>query len=400
VIFLVKHTRDTAFIAGVVYFMQGALGISGIALPLYLRGLQWSISEITTVTAIAAFPWVFKILYGLLSDTMPLFGYRRKSYLFLAAGISALGWLLLSGVRPEKHWIIAAMSLSNLGFAAIDVITDGLLVEHSTKFTSSIYQAIAWGSRSVGSVASGIFSGWLAANWKAQYVFLLTMCLPLTICCCVLLIRERKFERSPFSSAVAPVRQCLRLLLEPHMRHFIVILFVVSISASFAIPLFFYMKETLAFPETLLGILSSLGWGGAMLGSVIYAKWLRRVPPKVTLRWAMVLNSINIFSSLLINDQRSALIIVFIGGAMGCLVMLPIVSSAAALTHQSGVEGTLFAVLMSIFNVGQIVFGYIGGNLSAKIGLYPLIITAGVMALVGLFFVEKLQLVEPASDGS
>lgn len=396
---MVKHTRDTAFIAGVVYFMQGTLGISSIALPLHMRSLHWSISEITTVTSVAAIPWVLKIFYGLLSDTYPLFGYRRKSYLILASLISALGWLLLTLVAPEKHLIISAMTLSNLGFAATDVITDGLVVEHSTGFTSPIYQAIAWGSRSVGAVLSGVLAGWLAAHWKAQYVFLLTMCLPLAICACVLRIREKKIERSPFSSVFAPVQKCLGLLLGRHLIHFVIILFVVSISSSFALPLFFYMRENLGFPQTFLGILSSLGWGGAMLGSVIYARWLRGVPPKVTLRWAMIINSLNIFSALLIADQRSAFVIVFIGGVMGCLVMLPIVSSAAALTHQTGVEGTLFAVLMSVFNLGQIIFGYLGGNLFDQMGLYPLIGTSGVMALVGLFFVEKLPL-EPASDGS
>lgn len=397
---MVKHTRDTAFIAGVVYFMQGALGISGIALPLYMRSLHWSIAEITTVNSVAAFPWILKIFYGLLSDTYPLFGYRRKSYLIIASLISAFGWCLLAFVPPEKHFIILAMTLSNLGFAATDVITDGLVVEHSNAFTSPIYQAIAWGSRSVGAVASGVFSGWLAAHWQPKYVFLLTLCLPLTIACCVLLIKERKMQRSPFSSSLAPFQQCLKLLMQRRLQHFILILFVVSISASYAVPLFFHMRENLRFPETFLGILTSLGWGGAMLGSMIYAKWLRCLRPKTVLRWAMVINSVNIFSSLLIADQRSAFIVVFIGGAMGCLVMLPIVSSAAALTHQSGVEGTMFAVLMSIFNIGQIIFGYLGGNFFDRIGLYPLIITAGCMALVGLLFVEKLQLEPTPSHGS
>lgn len=396
---MVKHTRDTAFIAGVVYFMQGALGISGIALPLYLRGLHWTISEITTVTAIASFPWIFKILYGLASDAFPLFGYRRKSYLMISSFICALGWFFLAFCPSQKLFIIGAMMVSNLGFAATDVITDGLVVEHSTGFTSPIYQAIAWGARSVGAVASGVLSGWLAAHWDPRYVFLLTMCLPLTICVAVLLIREKKYERSPFSSAIGPFRQCLRLLFEPRIQHFVMILFVVSISASFAIPLFFHMRESLFFPETFLGILSSLGWGGAMIGSVIYARWLRHLPPKKVLSGAMILNSINIFSSLFIADQRSAVIVVIVGGAMGCLVMLPIVSSAAALTHQSGVESTMFAVLMSIFNVGQIFFGFLGGNLFTQIGLVPLIVTAGSMALVGLLFVRKLQL-EAIADGS
>ncbi len=94
---------------------------------------------------------------------------------------------------------------------------------------------------------------------------------------------------------------------------------------------------------------------------------------------------------ILIKNQASALILVFMGGIMGCLVMLPVMSSAAALTHNTGVESTLFAILMSVFNFGQITFGFLGGRLYERIGLYPLIVAAGTIALTGIFFVERIE---------
>lgn len=386
-----KHSRDVALIAGLVYFVQGALGITGIALPLFLRSLKWSVAEITTLASIAAVPWVLKIGYGLLSDTLPFFGYRRKSYLILCSIISATGWLSLVIFPAEKHWVLISLIFANLGFAATDVITDGLIVEHSTEFTSHIYQGIAWGSRSFGAIVSGFLGGWLAAHWKPQDVFLLTVLLPLTITTSVLWVREKKIRRSPFKTALTPFRRCFKLLSSPNVRWFIPILGIVSISSSFGIPFFFFMRETLGFHETFLGLLSSVGWAGAMAGSVVYVKWLRRISPKTTLRWAILLNSVNIFSTLLITDQRSAFILVFIGGFMGCLTMLPIMSSAAILTHHTGVEGTLFAILMSIFNLGQICFGYIGGRLFGVVGLYSLIFSTGVLSLSGIIFVQRLH---------
>ena len=388
-----KRTRDIALIAGLVYFTQGALGISGVALPLYLRGLHWSVSEITAVSSIAALPWVLKIFYGLLSDTYPLFEYRRKSYLFLFSVIAALGWFSLAFFPPLKSAILFAMILTNMGFAATDVITDGLVVEHSTTLSSSIYQSIAWGSRSTGAIVSGVLGGWLAAHWPAPRVFLLTMLLPLFVTASVLWIQEKKVPRSPFRSALTPVKRCVELACTTNLKNFMLILFIASISASFGVPFFFYMKETLGFHETFLGLLSSLGWGGAMAGSLVYVRWLRHISPKTTLRWAIIINSLSIFGALLISNQVSAFCLVFVGGVMGCLVMLPIMSSAAALTHHTGVEGTLFAVIMSVFNFGQIIFGYLGGRVSEKIGLYPLIIIAGLSALSGLFFVGKLHFV-------
>lgn len=389
---MLKHSHDIARIAALVYFVQGALGISGIALPLFLRGLDWSVTEITTVSSIAAVPWILKILYGLISDVFPLFGYRRKTYLVLCSLISSAGWLSLVLLPSEKSWIFASLLLANLGFAATDVIMDGLIVEHSTHVTSSIYQSIAWGSRSFGAIASGIAGGWLAANWRAREIFLLTMSLPLTITFSVIWMKEKKMARSPFQSLLSPIHRCASLFFfTPNLRWFVALLVTASISASFGIPFFFFLKEELGFHETFLGLLASLGWSGALLGSFIYARWLRHLPPKTILRWAIWVNSLNILSTLLIFDQRSAFVLVFIGGVMACVTLLPLMSAAAELTHHSGLEGSLFAVLMSVYNLGQITFGYAGGKLLSIIGLYSLIFLAGILGLLGLYFVERLQ---------
>lgn len=388
---MLKHSRDIAFLSGAVYFIQGALGISGIALPLFLRSLHWSVAEITAVSAVAGFPWVIKIIYGILSDTYPFFGYRRKSYLILFSFISVLGWASLVLMPSEKFWILTSMLLANLGFAATDVITDGLVVEHSNEFTSPIYQSIAWGSRSLGAVASGFTGGWLAQHWQPKEVFLLTMCLPLSVALVAIWIIEKKVDKAPFKSPWGPVRSCFKLLFSSNIGFFSMILFTASISAAFGLPFFFYMKENLRFTETFLGLLSSIGWSGAMIGSFFYGRFLRKVSQKKLLRYAILINSVNIFSTLLIQNQTTAFVLVFIGGVMGCLVMLPIMSSAASLTHQTGVEGTLFAVLMSIFNLGQIAFGFMGGRVYHVIGLMPLIIVTGFLALFALAFVERLN---------
>ena len=35
------------------------------------------------MTGLGAAPWVVKPVYGFLSDTVPIFGYRRRSYLII-----------------------------------------------------------------------------------------------------------------------------------------------------------------------------------------------------------------------------------------------------------------------------------------------------------------------------
>ncbi|HXV27776.1 MAG TPA: MFS transporter [bacterium] len=388
---MVKHSRDVGLLAGLVYFTQGALGITGVALPLFLRDLNWKVSEITTVASLAAIPWTLKIIYGLLSDCFPLFGFRRKSYLMVFACISALGWLSLILLPPEKHWILLSLLLANLGFAATDVITDGFIVEHSRGLSSHLYQSIAWGTRSLGAIVSGVTGGWLAEHWQNKNVFLIAVFLPLPVILVAYHILEKKMERGPFHSAIEPLKRCLKILFLPNLRWFILLLFIVTLSSSFGVPFFFYMKETLGFKETLLGGLVSLGWLGAVIASLLYGKWLSKISPKLILRAAILINCINILSTLLIQDARSAFVIIFIGGMMSCITILPIMSVSAMLTHHSGVEGSLFAILMSIFNLGQICFGFFGGKLYPFTGLYPLIWVTGIVSLGGLWVVAKLD---------
>ena len=41
------------------------------------------------------FPWCMKILYGLISDNVPLFGTRRKSYIVIMGIVQFLSLIIL-----------------------------------------------------------------------------------------------------------------------------------------------------------------------------------------------------------------------------------------------------------------------------------------------------------------
>ena len=68
----------------VVYVAEG-IGQTGglIAQPLnyFLKAVHgWTPVQISAYLAVFNLPWVIKPVYGLISDFVPLFGYRRKSF--------------------------------------------------------------------------------------------------------------------------------------------------------------------------------------------------------------------------------------------------------------------------------------------------------------------------------
>lgn len=386
--------RSVALLASLVYFVQGALGIAGIALPLFLRGLGWSISEIATFSFLVGLPWALKILYGVLSDGVSIRGLRRKPYVILASLLSMISWASFAWFPHGKGFLYLFATVGNLGFALTDVVTDALMVENSTDSNAQVYQSLAWGFRSLGAVLGGVLGGWLAAHLPYRWIFSLTALLPMMTLAGGLLIHETpKEKRGERPHLLKPFLQSLGALGEGDLKWFSLLLIVSSLSASFSTPFFFFLKEGLKFNETFLGSLSSLTWLGAVLGCLVYGKLLRDVPLKRMLRWAIGLNFVNVLTAYLVVNWWSAAMLSFFGGILGYLSLLPFLAAAAVLSRRRGIEGSLFALLMSVNNLGQLVSTFIGGKFFDIIGLAPLIFLSGAIGLTGLFFVARLRTV-------
>src|SRR6516225_1013978 len=80
-----------------VYVVEGLGQIVGlISQPLnyYLKEVHgWSPLQVTAFVTLFNLPWIIKPIYGLVSDFLPLFGYRRKSYLIIANIAATVGYL-------------------------------------------------------------------------------------------------------------------------------------------------------------------------------------------------------------------------------------------------------------------------------------------------------------------
>src|SRR5262249_53832773 len=94
-----RHIRRLMLFFAIVYAVegigQGRFGIIFQPVSYYLKINGWSPVEVTAYFAVLNFPWVIKPAFGLVSDLVPLFGYRRKSYLILSSlcAIGAFAWI-------------------------------------------------------------------------------------------------------------------------------------------------------------------------------------------------------------------------------------------------------------------------------------------------------------------
>ncbi|CAN1310429.1 Folate-biopterin transporter 1, chloroplastic, partial [Linum perenne] len=190
-----------------VYFVQGVLGLSRLAVSFYLKdNLRLDPAETAVISGFSALPWLVKPLYGFISDSVPLFGYRRRSYLVLSGLLGALSWSLMATLVNDKYGAALCILLGSFSVAFSDVVVDSMVVERArgeSQSTSGSLQSLCWGSAAIGGIVSSYFSGSLVDAYGVRFVFGVTALLPLITSGVAVLVKEERVRVSSDGSVLA-----------------------------------------------------------------------------------------------------------------------------------------------------------------------------------------------------
>jgi MFS family permease len=143
-----------ALLLSLVYFTQNTVHLPDQTLKVMFKEHGLGASAVDALFALATSAWLIKPLYGLLSDFVPLWGSRRRSYLLLSIALSTaavLSILMLNISVPLP--LVALLGIMGLGMAFTDVVADGLMVERgqAEKLTGA-FQSAQWAAVSVSSI--------------------------------------------------------------------------------------------------------------------------------------------------------------------------------------------------------------------------------------------------------
>ncbi len=384
--FKTPEAQRLAVLFGVVYFAQGMWYLPNQTITIVFKDRGLTAAQVATFFAIATVPWLIKPVYGLLSDFVPIFRYRRKSYFLLASALaSGAGFTLGLVVLHTYSWLAALFALMGLGLAFTDVLTDALMVENGRplKLTGA-FQAVQWAAIYVASMLVGLVGGAMAEQRALHLAFLLSACFPLvSFVMATLFVREKRAraDRAAFLERMAAIREAVR-----EREVWVVAGFILfwTFSPSFGPALLYYQTDTLKFSQQFIGVLTTLGSGAAVAGALIYAPLSRKFPLKWLIVAAIGLAVTGTLAYLLYRDRTSAIVIDVLFGCIGMITQLAFLDLAAKACPRR-VEGTFFALLMSVFNGGTQGAQVVGGYLYDWLGYTPLVlISAGFTALAWL----------------
>ena len=408
--FQTQEARRLAVLFAVVYFAQGmyALPDQAIAITFKDRGLRPD--EVAYFFLLGSIPWFVKPVYGLLSDFVPLFGRRRKSYLLLASGIAcAMG--VAGGLSAEHpYWRLALIyTAMGFGLAFADVLVDALMVERGKpRGLTGAFQSVQWAAVTCASVAVGLLGGHFAEHRDLHACFMVAASFPLL----TFLMTAFVVEDPPVHADRATFRGTwVALRAGAGERSVWVVagfIFLYAFSPSFGPAFLYYQTDVLGFSQQFIGNLSAVSSVASVIGALLYAPLSRGIPLRRSINLVIGLSVATTLAYLVYRGRMSAVLIHALWGCTGLISLLAFLDLAAK-ASPNRVEATFFALLMSINNLGVQASQSLGAHLYTVMGEGPtaftqlVLISAGATAavwlLVPLVPIERIVAASRADAG-
>jgi len=385
-----------------VYVVEGLGQIGGLVsqpLTYYLKQVQgWTPVQVTAFITAFNLPWIIKPFYGLVSDFVPLFGYRRKSYLILANLAAVVGYFFVTRlVKPTDLGI--ALMLTAYAMAISSTLCGGVLVQHGQQHQKcGKFVNQQWLFYNVAAMTAAILGGALvqyvdptsALHIAAGIVAVAPF---MVVIGTVFLIHEKKATVN-----IEGMKHTLEGLVSAFKRRHLwvvaVFIFLYYFSPGLSTPLYYHMTDDLKFSQGYIGILGSIGAAGWVVGALLYRRLFDGLTLKRLLNLSIALGTITGLSYLLFWNEAAAAMISFASGFTAMLATVATLTLAADYCPKRA-EGFSFAVLMSIINLSTSVSDNVGSFLYTHIfdkALPPMVLISSAFTAFAFILVPMLRL--------
>ena len=312
--------------------------------------------------------------------------------------------------------------MTSLSVAISDVIVDSLVVERAREESvakAGSLQSLCWGVSAVGGLITAYLSGWLIEVFGIHGVFEITATFPLLVSLVAWLIVEEKSDIDNIEGRkaliTAQTQQLWSAIRQRSIYLPVAFLFIWQATPSSESAFFFFTTNELGFEPEFLGRVRLVTSMASLVGVFIFQQYLKDVPFRKIFGWSIVISTLLGLTNLLlvthtnrvigIDDRLFSLGDSLILTVMGQISWLPILVLCARLCPK-GVEATLFALLMSIWNLSLFVSSQISAVLTAWLAvtevnfenLWLLVTITNLSTLIPLPFLGWLPKGDPQQE--
>jgi MFS family permease len=378
-------------LAILVFFNQGIGGLAAQPLYYFLREtLGVSVPTIMMIGALSNIPWLVKPIWGFLSDSFSIFGYRRKSYIILFSLLSSIAFLLI-GLSPfiSLSVLIGLMIVGSMGEAGGNVAVNGMGIEEGNKDgTTGRFQSTTWAALGVGSVLTGVSGGYIAEKASYHLSYLILALFPILIA--MMAIRHPEPKAETTNKAIKPIIK--DFLIKLKNRQILVcslFLFCLWVSPSLGTPLLDRMRTVLHMSKVWIGWLDTIGSACGIAGAMVYFKVSKNINMKRWLYYGTTISAVATFAYLYLTPTTLLWYTIIFGVASQFIHLLML--NLMATTCPEGTEATTYALLCSLVNCATFFSNVIGAKCFALFGYNGLVIISGATTLMCLGFIPYLE---------
>ena len=391
----------------IVYVVEGIgqarVGIIYQPLSYCLKEIGWTPLQVTAYFAILNLPWIIKPVFGLVSDFLPLFGYRRKSYLIVASICAAGAYAGIARLSDPGEFALLLL-LTSFAMAIASTLCGALLAENGQSLRlSSTFVGQQWLWFYIAIMASSLAGGELIERLPAlsamQVAAAVAAAAPLAVIGASLFLLSERRSRADLDEMRLTFRSIVAALRSTKLYLVALFLFLYSFAPGFGTPLYYFMTDELKFSQSYIGILGSIASAGWIAGALVHRWLLRRMSSKALLYLSIVLGTLSAASFLLLGDQVSAAIVNFANGVALMIATIATLTLAADYCPRRA-EGFAFAGLMSITNLADIFSSNVGAFLYEHVfdnKLGPLIVVSAATTALAAVLVPLLRLDGPGA---
>jgi MFS family permease len=397
-----RHISRLMLFFAIVYVVEGIgqarVGIIFQPLNFFLKDLGWTPVQVAAYLAVLNFPWIIKPVFGLVSDFVPLLGYRRKSYLIVASLCAIAAYAGIARMNEPSQFALLLV-LTSYAMATASTLCGALLAENGQSFhLSSTFVGQQWLWFYIAIMASALVGGQLVEHLPAlsalQVAAGVAAVAPIAVILASLFLldeQKRPVNRDElqrtFQSILAALQSRKLLLIA-------IFLFLFSFAPGFGTPLYYFMTDELRFSQSYIGVLASITSAGWIAGALVHRWLLRRMTSKALLYLSIVLGTLSSASFLMLADELTGAIVFFANGAALMIATIATLSLAADYCPRRA-EGFAFAGLMSIMNLAEVLAINTGAFLYERVfdsRLAPLIIVSAASMAFAAVLVPLLRL--------
>ena len=342
-------------------------------------------------------PWLIKPVYAWMSDRFPIAGYRRKTYVGMFSLYCAITWFIMPISIEVLPAFYLVWGLENLCLCWADVVVDALVVERVKKGeeggTGSL-QSVCATCRSLGKCVGSLLGALLFAEGaSSQEMFYITGIAPLCVAVASFWIQEDRAmsddDKDLLDSSIEfkstkktrtwrfYLKNMIDGFVKTDMWKFCIVATMYSVIPDPGAAYFYYYQDDMHIPDFELQIISFAHEIGLLAGNFIFIAKLRNTSPRklMTLStlastscimWHAVLVFLLPFST----QSKLPVIYVyeFLTAIADVFLYMPLAIMGARLCTD-GVEGTSYALVLSIQNLGGFLDNFIASRIMDILGI-------------------------------